>query len=44
VAELIKRRLIPVDKLLTHQWNLSEYDEAFKAVAAGKVIKGMLTM
>jgi threonine dehydrogenase-like Zn-dependent dehydrogenase len=44
VAEMIRHKKIPVNKLMTHQWPLAEFDAAFKAVRGGEVVKGMLVM
>ncbi|MFA6108949.1 MAG: alcohol dehydrogenase catalytic domain-containing protein [Candidatus Latescibacterota bacterium] len=43
-AGLLRRNMIPAGKLLTHRWPLDEYAAAFREVAAGRVVKGMLTM
>lgn len=43
-AGLLKRGTIAASKLMTHRWPLSEHGKAFEAVAAGQVVKGMLTM
>ena len=35
---------IPADRFLTHRWPLADHARAFADIAAGKVVKGMLTM
>ena len=42
VLDLMRRRVIDVDALMTHRWPLTAAAEAFSAVAAGGVVKGML--
>jgi threonine dehydrogenase-like Zn-dependent dehydrogenase len=44
VIDLMRRGIIPVDKLLTHSWPLEQFQTAFDAVAGGDVIKGMLEL
>lgn len=44
VIDLMRRGLIPVEKLLTHSWPLHQFQIAFDAVAKGEVIKGMLEL
>lgn len=44
VLDLIRRGVIPVERLLTHQWPLAQAEAAFAAVAIGDVLKGMLVM
>ncbi len=42
--DLIRRGVVPVEQLMTHQWTLAQAEEAFAAVATGEVLKGMMTM
>ena len=44
VVKLINEGKIPVDKLLTHQWPLAQFQEAFDAIHSGSVVKSMLTI
>jgi len=44
VVNLIKEGKIPVDKLMTHYWPMESFQQAFKAVQSGKVVKSMLIM
>ena len=44
VCDLLRRQLIPVDRLMTHRWALADFATAFAAVAAGGVVKGRLEM
>lgn len=41
VMDIIKRKLINSEKLMTHAWQLSEFDKAFSEISKGEVIKGM---
>jgi 2-desacetyl-2-hydroxyethyl bacteriochlorophyllide A dehydrogenase len=41
---MLKRGTIVASKLMTHRWPMSEHAKAFEDVAAGRVVKGMLTM
>lgn len=43
-CDMIRRNVIPVDKLLSHEFALSEFQAAFAAVDAGKVVKGMIRL
>ncbi|MCC7349014.1 MAG: alcohol dehydrogenase catalytic domain-containing protein [Phycisphaerales bacterium] len=42
--DLMRRGIIPVEKLLTHSWPLEQFQTAFDAVASGDVVKGMLEL
>ncbi|MFD0749789.1 zinc-binding dehydrogenase [Mucilaginibacter calamicampi] len=42
VIDLIAKGKIPVEKLMTHNWPLDDFQQAFDAVQAGKVVKAML--
>ncbi|MDB5119667.1 MAG: sorbitol dehydrogenase [Sphingobacteriales bacterium] len=42
VVRLISEGKVPVEKLMTHQWPLARFLEAFDTVSAGKVVKSML--
>ena len=44
VWNLLRRGLVPVEKLRTHTWPLADAAEAFAQVAAGDVVKGFLVM
>ncbi len=44
VLDLMRRGLVPRDRLLTHRWPLDQWQQAFADVDAGRVIKGMLEM
>jgi threonine dehydrogenase-like Zn-dependent dehydrogenase len=44
VAALVLQKKVPVSKLMTHHWPLSDFDTAFAAIARGEVVKGMLVM
>jgi threonine dehydrogenase-like Zn-dependent dehydrogenase len=44
VVGMIIKEKVPVDKIMTHEWPLAEFDAAFTAVRGGGVIKGMLAM
>jgi threonine dehydrogenase-like Zn-dependent dehydrogenase len=44
VIKLIQDDKVPVAKLMTHRWPLTQYQEAFDAVRSGCVVKSMLTM
>jgi 2-desacetyl-2-hydroxyethyl bacteriochlorophyllide A dehydrogenase len=44
VVQLMSEGKVPVEKLMTHQWGLHQYREAFDAAAAGGVVKSMLKM
>jgi 2-desacetyl-2-hydroxyethyl bacteriochlorophyllide A dehydrogenase len=44
VTMLIREGKVPVEKLMTHQWPLHQFQDAFDAVAGGKVVKSMLLM
>jgi threonine dehydrogenase-like Zn-dependent dehydrogenase len=44
VAEMIRRGHIPTDKLMTNQWPLEQFEQAFREIEEGKVVKGMLVM
>ena len=41
-CNMIKRNKIPVDKLMTHEFDFNDYDQAFNQISKGKVIKSML--
>lgn len=42
VEKLILDGKIPVGKLMTHQWPLGKFTDAFDAIHKGEVVKGML--
>lgn len=42
VLEHLRQGRIPIDRLMTHRWPLAQAHEAFAAVAAGRVVKGLL--
>lgn len=42
VQELMLNGSIPVSKLMTHRWPLAQFQQAYKEVQQGKVVKGML--
>jgi threonine dehydrogenase-like Zn-dependent dehydrogenase len=42
--DMQRRGVIPTEKLMTHQWPLSDYAKAFEQVEKGEVVKGMLVM
>jgi threonine dehydrogenase-like Zn-dependent dehydrogenase len=44
VANMILQHKIPIERLMSHQWPLAEFDAAFAAVHGGAVVKGMLVM
>lgn len=44
VQELIKKGEIPIEKLLTHVWDFSEAQTAFRQVKNGEVVKGLVRM
>ena len=44
IVKLITEGKIPIDKLMTHQWPLAQFQEAFDAIHSGSVVKSMLTM
>ena len=44
VLSLLQAGKVPIEKLMTHRWPLSEYASAFAAISAGEVVKGMLVM
>lgn len=44
ILDLLRRGLVPIDRLMTHRWPLAEASAAFAAVERGEVVKGMLDM
>ena len=40
--DLIRKGEIPMDKLLTHVWEFSQMEQAFKQVEDGEVVKGLV--
>lgn len=44
VIKLMQEGKIPVEKLMTHQWPMEDFDVAFKAVQSGEVVKSMLRL
>lgn len=44
VTDLLLRRIVRSEAFLTHAWPLAQHAQAFADVAAGRVLKGLLTM
>ena len=42
VQELIRKGEIPIDALLTHVWEFSQIEQAFRQVQNGEVVKGLV--
>jgi hypothetical protein len=42
VCDLLKRGLVPVDRLLSHRWPMAQLIEAFQLVQTGQVLKGII--
>ncbi|MBL8991736.1 MAG: zinc-binding dehydrogenase [Spirochaetia bacterium] len=42
VIDLMKRRVIPAEKMMTHRFSLEDYQQAFDAIWAGTVVKAYL--
>lgn len=43
-CDLLRRGLVPTEKLRTHTWPLEEVETAFEQIRAGEVVKGFLVM
>jgi threonine dehydrogenase-like Zn-dependent dehydrogenase len=42
--DVVRRGIVPAEKLMTHRWPMDDFNEAIEEIEAGEVVKGMIEM